>query len=292
MKKRLFAMAVCMLMVLSCFVSVSAENAEIKTVASFAEADDYFFYPFNGDGEWTKSKLSLAQSSLASFRSGDGIRESGMLQLKNDASMGAISAGVNGIKMQADKNLILTGNVRYENYESLVGKHMYLQAYLTGLKGAPLYTDEACTEASGEATGGFVTAKASVDVNGAALGDGAWHTFAISIPTKGVKHSTGAYVDLTGLSVNLWFRPYAGNAFTATTDYFTQEFLDACAAKEETPYAQVLLDDFEGYFAKEADVETYHKTKTSLFYNFNSADIADTTSLVGKNANRAFLESY
>ena len=291
MKKRVLSLLICVCTVLSLTVAmpVSAETAKTN---AFYEGTDGFFYPFNAADDWTKSKLNLAGTAMASFRQSDGINNSGMLQLKNEAGTGANSSGVNSIAMEADSNLTIRGKVRYENYEDLQTKHMYVSLFLTGLKGAPLYSDAECTEKTGEATGGFVTLNISSGTDGTALGDGAWHEFSAEFPAKGLKHSTGAYVDLTGMTVNLWLRPYAGNAFTATTTYFTQNFLDECAALEITPYANVLLDDFEGYFAKPApDRKAYHKTETSLYFDFASASSADTTLFVGKDANRGYMET-
>ncbi len=291
MKKRVLAMFICVCTMLSMvsMLPAYADDANVPQTVSFYEGTDGFFYPFNLENDWTKSKLNLAGHAMSSYLDSDGINDSGMLQMKNEAGSGAISAGVNAIAMEADKELFIRGKVRYANHDKLVEKHMYIALFLTGLAGAPLYSDAACTVKTGEATGGFVTINVSDDTNGATLSDGAWHEFSTSFPTKGLKHSTGFYVDLTGKTVNLWLRPYAGNAFTATSTYFTQEYLDACGLDETTPYADVLLDDFEGYFAKKAEKKEYYQTENALFFDFASSNAPDTTGFVGKDANREYL---
>ena len=271
-------------------VGVAAEAAVLNTYYE-NQTDGSFFYPFNAEGDWT-NRLNIAKQAWASFKQTDGENNSGILELKPYAGMSPISSGISNIIMQADQNLKIRGKIRYANFKNLVAKQCFVDCYLVGLQGAPLYSDADCLTSAGEAAGGFVQATVKVDVSGASFGDGGWHTFEVSFPAKGAKHSTGKYVDLTGRTVNLWFRPYAGNAFTATTTYFTQAYLDACTQSGETPYADVLLDDFEGYFTSNTRSGGYYKDAQTLFYPFDTETTADTTSFVGKDANRSFMEEY
>ena len=294
MKNKLFAFLVCCFILLSAGFNVVAEvvPADAGPLPSYFESSDgQFFYPFNSEGDWSK-KLSIANGDWVSFAQTDGINNSGMLELKPYAGLSPITSGVNSITMQEEQNLTIRGEIRYANYDKLVSSKCYVECYLTGLKGAPLYSDAACTVSAGEAAGGFVKANVQTDENGKAFGDGAWHTFTLSFPTKGAKHSTGNYIDLTGHTVNLWFRPYNGDAFSATTSYFTQEYLDECAQTGETPYVDVLLDDFEGYFSSNTDTGGYQNDGKTIFNPFGASDTRDTTAFVGSNANRAFQEEY
>ena len=271
------------------FVSLPRDGAPLDNY--YESSDGSFFYPFNAEGDWT-NRLNIAKQAWASFKQTDGENNSGILELKPYAGMSPISSGISNIIMQADQNLKIRGKIRYANFKNLVAKQCFVDCYLVGLQGAPLYSDADCLTSAGEAAGGFVQATVKVDVSGASFGDGGWHTFEVSFPAKGAKHSTGKYVDLTGRTVNLWFRPYAGNAFTATTTYFTQAYLDACTQSGETPYADVLLDDFEGYFTSNTRSGGYYKDAQTLFYPFDTETTADTTSFVGKDANRSFMEEY
>ncbi len=294
MKNKFFAFLVCCFILLSAGFNVVAEfvPADAGPLPSYFESSDgQFFYPFNSEGDWSK-KLSIANGDWVSFAQTDGINNSGMLELKPYAGLSPITSGVNSITMQEEQNLTIRGEIRYANYDKLVSSKCYVECYLTGLKGAPLYSDAACTVSAGEAAGGFVKANVQTDENGKAFGDGAWHTFTLSFPTKGAKHSTGSYIDLTGHTVNLWFRPYNGNEFSATTSYFTQEYLDECAQTGETPYVDVLLDDFEGYFSSNTDTGGYQNDGKTIFNPFGASDTPDTTAFVGSNANRAFQEEY
>lgn len=271
------------------FISVPRDSAPLENY--YEGADGTFFYPFNAEGDWT-NKLNIARQSWVSFKQTDGANDSGMLELKPYAGLSAISSGVSGITMQADQHLKIRGKIRYANSEDLIADKMFLDFYLTGLAGVKLYNDAACTDYAEDAAGGYVRIYTETDIYGEALGDGQWHVFEVSIPTKGAKHSTGKYIDLTEVPVNLWFRPYNGNSFAATTSYFTQEFLDECAAADIEPYADVLLDDFEGYFTSNTRNGGYYRDEQTLYYPFTAETSADTISYVGSNANRSYMADY
>ena len=279
-----------MLFTICCRLTAAAESVTLNPYYD-QQTDGSFFYSFNQDKDWS-NRLTIAKETWVSFAQTDGTNNSGMLELKPYAGLSSINSGVNRITMQKEQNLTIRGKIRYANYDKLVSSKCYVECYLTGLKGAPLYSDAACTVSAGEAAGGFVKANVQTDENGKAFGDGAWHTFTLSFPTKGAKHSTGNYIDLTGHTVNLWFRPYNGDAFSATTSYFTQEYLDECAQTGETPYVDVLLDDFEGYFSSNTDTGGYQNDGKTIFNPFGASDTRDTTAFVGSNANRAFQEEY
>ena len=279
-----------MLFTICCRLTAAAESVTLNPYYD-QQTDGSFFYSFNQDKDWS-NRLTIAKETWVSFAQTDGTNNSGMLELKPYAGLSSINSGVNSITMQEEQNLTIRGKIRYANYDKLVSSKCYVACYLTGLKGAPLYSDAACTVSAGEAAGGFVKANVQTDENGKAFGDGAWHTFTLSFPTKGAKHSTGNYIDLTGHTVNLWFRPYNGDAFSATTSYFTQEYLDECAQTGETPYVDVLLDDFEGYFSSNTDTGGYQNDGKTIFNPFGASDTRDTTAFVGSNANRAFQEEY
>ena len=160
MKNKLFAFLVCCFILLSAGFNVVAEvvPADAGPLPSYFESSDgQFFYPFNSEGDWSK-KLSIANGDWVSFAQTDGINNSGMLELKPYAGLSPITSGVNSITMQEEQNLTIRGEIRYANYDKLVSSKCYVECYLTGLKGAPLYSDAACTVSAGEAAGGFVKA--------------------------------------------------------------------------------------------------------------------------------------
>ena len=291
MKKRWMPMVILMCLCLLNLCPAYAENETISHLSGYTEnTDGTFFYSFSQDGDWSK-KLSLANGAWTSFEQSDGINHSGMLSLKPYAGMGAIGSGVDAVTMQENETLYVTGKIRYRNADVLKQNQMYVQIFATGLAGVPLYSDSACTVPAGKAEGGFVTASVKTDTKGASLGDGAWHEFSLSIPSKGMKHSKGSYIDMSGTAVNIWFRPYAGNAFSATTTFFEQAYLDECTENGTTPYADVLLDDLEGFFCTDNGELAYHDTAESMYYPFDTADGADTKAFLAKATDTAYLES-
>ncbi len=281
MKKRILAFALSIATVFSLSVmSVSASG----NAATYYEntQDGSFYYSFSQDGDWT-TKLSISNKS---FVADDGINHSGMLKVVNKAGQGALSTGINAVKFRQGSDLVIRGKIRYLNTENLKEAKAYPALYVTGLSGAPLYTDAACTIPSDPATGGYYYINLTKDISDKTYIDGQWHEFETVIPSKGAKHSTGKYVDLTGISTNIWFRPYNSNSFTATTEFFSQDYLNKCTASGATPQVEVLLDDLEAYYINDDAVTTETVTSHEKILSF------DTDANWKPNTNRAHETSW
>lgn len=209
------------------------------------ESDGSFFYPFVQSGGGTR--LTLKNDKRVEFVQSASGNNSGLLQMKIEAGSAAVCSGVRGIVMQEDKSMKIRGDVCYENFEQLVKSKCFIDVFLTNLAGLKLYNDPDCTDYFGNAEGGFVRLKTETDIEGKSLYDGKWHTIELTFAPV-MLHSTGKYVDMRDATVDMWFRPFAGNAFQATTAFFQQSYLDECTERGITPYVDFLLDNLEGYF--------------------------------------------
>ena len=276
MKRKFFAL----LLAVATIFSLGAVSANAEAVKTYYEntQDGSFFYPFAKDGDWTNSKLNLGNKT---FLQSDGINHSGMLKVQIPAGGGNNSNGVKDVVMPENGKTVFRAKVRYPEYQNLVKAKTFVSFIFTGLKGAPLYNDEACTDPAGEASGGFVQVDVSADVNGTSIYDGAWHEIQAVIPSKGGKHSTGKYVDMTGVSSAVWIRIYNGNVFKADTSYFTQSYLDACTADGVTPSVTCLFDDLEGYHVNDSDILAETNTNYEKVYNF-AADTYWTSAVANR----------
>ena len=285
MKRKILSLILAVFTICSLGMMTVSAAGTASTYYEYA-ADGSFFYSFSKNGEWS-DKLSIGNRE---FVQTDGINDSGFLKVQIAAGGGNNSNGVNKVIMPQNGKTVKRAKDRYPEYQNLVKGKTYVSFIFTGLKGAPLYNDAACTEPAGEATGGFVQVDVSADVNGASIFDGAWHDIVAEVPSKGALHSTRKYVDMSGISSHVWIRIYGGNTFTATTDYFTKAYLDACTADGTTPSVTCLIDDLEGYHVGKNDI-----TKTSAPGGFAYIDDFSTRTYWAAtgsgSANREYAET-
>jgi len=256
--------------------------------ANYEGSDSSFFYSFAEDT--VPSRFSLISASCVTFRESAAGRDGGVVSVRQEADSGFIGHGVKNILMYEDKFLTISGDLVYANYSNLVQKHCYLDLYLTGLAGFPLYHDAACTDYAGEAEGGFVRLAATVDTAGKSFYDGNWHAFSVSFSSK-MQHNTGKYVDMSGKMVHLWLRPFAGNAFSATTTYFRSSFLTECENIGIKPYVDFYLDNLAGsYSEQKSGSVTVKDIKIDKTTVENGDCVNVTYELTGKSYNNAFVK--